>query len=66
MWQPRTPANSGFRRYIVQRMLAKQMARRAEAAGYSTLVLTADVGANGYRERNRRNNFALPTHYGPG
>jgi (S)-mandelate dehydrogenase len=54
-----------FQLYIVQRKLAEQMVRRAEAAGYSTLVLTTDVGVNGNRERDLRNNFGLPMHYAP-
>jgi (S)-mandelate dehydrogenase len=54
-----------FQLYIVQRKLAEQMVRRAEAAGYSTLVLTTDVGVNGNRERDLRNNFGLPMHYTP-
>ena len=52
--------------YIVQRKLAEQVVRRAEAAGYSTLVLTTDVGVNGNRERDLRNNFGLPMRYTPG
>jgi (S)-mandelate dehydrogenase len=52
-----------FQLYIVQRKLAEQMVRRAEAAGYSTLVLTTDVGVNGNRERDLRNNFGLPLRY---
>jgi (S)-mandelate dehydrogenase len=55
-----------FQLYIVQRKLADQMVRRAEAAGYSTLVLTTDVGVNGNRERDLRNNFGLPMRYTPG
>src|ERR1700730_18671605 len=54
-----------FQLYIVQRKLAEQMVRRAEAAGYSTLVLTTDVGVNGNRERGLRNHFGLPLHYTP-
>jgi len=54
-----------FQLYIVQRKLAEQMVRRAEAAGYSTLVLTTDVGVNGNRERDLRNNFGLPMRYMP-
>src|SRR5271166_1063639 len=54
-----------FQLYIVQRKLAEQMVRRAEAAGYSTLVLTTDVGVNGNRERDLRNNFGLPMRYTP-
>src|SRR5260370_3236018 len=41
------------------------MVHRAEAAGYSTLVLTTDVGVNGNRERDLRNNFGLPLRYTP-
>ncbi len=52
-----------FQLYIVQRQLAEQMVRRAEAAGYSTLVLTTDVAVNGNRERDLRNNFGLPLRY---
>jgi (S)-mandelate dehydrogenase len=55
-----------FQLYIVQRKLAEQMVRRAVAAGYSTLVLTTDVGVNGNRERDLRNNFGLPMRYTPG
>ena len=58
--------NLWFQLYIVQRKLAEQMVRRAEAAGYSTLVLTADVAVNGNRERDLRNNFGLPLSYTPG
>jgi len=36
-----------FQLYIVQRKLAEQMVSRAEASGYSTFVLTTDVGVNG-------------------
>jgi (S)-mandelate dehydrogenase len=55
-----------FQLYIVQRKLAEQMVHRAEAAGYSVLVLTTDVGVNGNRERDLRNNFGLPLRYTPG
>lgn len=54
-----------FQLYVAQRKLAEKMVRRAEAAGYSTLVLTTDVGVNGNRERDLRNNFGLPVHYTP-
>jgi (S)-mandelate dehydrogenase len=49
-----------------ERKLAEQMSSPAEAAGYSTLVLTTDIGVNGNRERDLRNNFGLPMHYTPG
>ena len=54
-----------FQLYIAQRKLAEGMVRRAEAAGYSTLMLTADVAVNGNRERDLRNNFGLPVRYTP-
>jgi (S)-mandelate dehydrogenase len=54
-----------FQLYIVQRKLVEQMVRRAEAAGYSALVLTTDVGVNGNRERDLRNHFGLPLNYSP-
>jgi (S)-mandelate dehydrogenase len=54
-----------FQLYIVQRKLAEQMVRRADAAGYSALVLTTDVGVNGNRERDLRNHFGLPLNYSP-
>jgi (S)-mandelate dehydrogenase len=54
-----------FQLYIVQRKLAEQMVRRADAATYSTLVLTTDVGVNGNRERELRDQFGLPLHYTP-
>jgi (S)-mandelate dehydrogenase len=49
-----------FQLYVVHRTLAEQLVNRALATGYSTLVLTADVAVNGYRERDLRNNFKLP------
>jgi (S)-mandelate dehydrogenase len=41
------------------------MVHRAEAVGYSTLMLTADVAVNGNRERDLRNTFGLPVRYTP-
>lgn len=38
----------------------KQLLRRAEKAGYSAIVLTVDLPVLGIRDRNSRNNFALP------
>jgi (S)-mandelate dehydrogenase len=54
-----------FQLYIVQRKLAEEMVRRADAAGYSALVLTTDVGVNGNRERDLRNHFGMPLNYTP-
>ena len=54
-----------FQLYVVHRSLAEQMVERALAAGYTTLVLTSDVGVNGYRERDLRNAFKMPMSYTP-
>lgn len=53
-----------FQLYVVHRKLAELLVRRALAAGYTTLVLTTDVGVNGKRERDMRNGFGLPMKYG--
>jgi 4-hydroxymandelate oxidase len=37
------------------------LVNRAEAAGYRAIVLTVDLPVLGYRERDRRSGFALPT-----
>ncbi len=52
-----------FQLYVVHRKLAEQLVRRALAAGYTTLILTTDVGVNGKRERDLRNGFAMPVRY---
>lgn len=52
-----------FQLYIVHRKLAEGLVRRALAAGYTTLILTTDVGVNGKRERDMRNGFSLPVRY---
>jgi isopentenyl diphosphate isomerase/L-lactate dehydrogenase-like FMN-dependent dehydrogenase len=41
-----------------------QLVRRAESAGYSAIVLTADFPLAGNRERDARNRLAYPTVYG--
>jgi isopentenyl diphosphate isomerase/L-lactate dehydrogenase-like FMN-dependent dehydrogenase len=38
----------------------KQLLQRAEKAGYSAIVLTADLPVLGIRDRNVRNSFTLP------
>lgn len=38
----------------------EEVVRRAEAAGYKAIVLTADTPVLGNRERDTRNNFSLP------
>ncbi|MFC4518483.1 alpha-hydroxy-acid oxidizing protein [Cupriavidus pinatubonensis] len=54
-----------FQLYIVHRKLAEGLVRRALTAGYTTLILTTDVGVNGKRERDMRNGFSLPVRYSP-
>lgn len=52
-----------FQLYIYKdRNLTEQLVRRAEAAGYSALVLTVDVPVWGQRLRDMRNKFSLPSH----
>ena len=52
-----------FQLYIVHQELAKQMVQRALDSGYTTLIVTLDVGVNGYRERDLRNQFGLPLKF---
>ena len=54
-----------FQLYVVHQELANQMVKRALQAGYTTLVITVDVGVNGNRERDLRNQFGLPMKYTP-
>jgi (S)-mandelate dehydrogenase len=54
-----------FQLYVVHQELASQMILRALKAGYTTLIVTLDVGVNGYRERDLRNEFGLPIHISP-
>lgn len=54
-----------FQLYVVHPELAEQMVKRALNAGYTTLVITVDVGVNGNRERDLRNQFGLPMRYTP-
>jgi len=52
-----------FQLYVVHRKLAELLVKRARHAGCTTLILTADVGVNGKRERDIRNGFGLPMKY---
>lgn len=54
-----------FQLYVFHRDIADDLVRRAQAADYAALVLTTDVGINGFRERDMRNNFKLPMRYSP-
>jgi 4-hydroxymandelate oxidase len=50
-----------FQQYFFKdRGLTLEMARRAEAAGYSALCVTLDAKVKPKRERNMRNNYAGP------
>ncbi len=56
-----------FQLYVMgDRELAERMMKRAFDAGFSALILTADVPVSGYRERDARNGFRLPFKYSPG
>jgi 4-hydroxymandelate oxidase len=55
-----TPA--WFQLYVYRdRALTRALVERAEAAGYEALVLTVDAPLLGKRERDARNQFALPS-----
>ena len=43
--------------------LTTQLVRRAEAAGYRGLVVTVDTAYVGYKERDIRNDFAMPLRF---
>ena len=50
-----------FQLYVQpDRSISKELARRAEAAGYRALCLTVDTPQLGRRERDVRNHFTLP------
>ncbi len=56
-----------FQLYVNEdRALSKELAQRAEAAGYRAIVLTVDLATPGYREREYRQNFTPPPEVGPG
>ncbi|MDQ3877234.1 MAG: alpha-hydroxy-acid oxidizing protein [Actinomycetota bacterium] len=42
------------------RALSEELVKRAEVAGYSALVVTADLPVPGYRERDVRNEMPIP------
>lgn len=46
-----------FQLYPLNEEVTASLTNRARLAGYSTLVVTVDVPANGNRERDRRNGF---------
>lgn len=61
--QQRKKAPQWFQLYIHRdRGLSRALVQRAEAAGYHALCLTVDAPILGRRERDCRNEFALPPH----
>jgi 4-hydroxymandelate oxidase len=56
-----TTAPLWFQIYVYRdREITRRMVQRAEASGYTALVLTVDVAVAGNRERDVRNRFKLP------
>ncbi len=50
-----------FQLYVYPSLeIAEKLVHRAEAAGYSAIVLTADLPVLGNREKDRRNNVTIP------
>jgi (S)-mandelate dehydrogenase len=54
-----------FQLYVFSKSMSQQLVERANAAGYSKLILTVDLGVDGLRERDIRNGFKLPLNYSP-
>lgn len=54
-----------FQLYVLNKQIAFSLIQRALKAGYTTLIVTLDVGVNGNRERDIRNNFKLPLKITP-
>ncbi|APW40893.1 alpha-hydroxy-acid oxidizing enzyme [Rhodoferax koreense] len=50
---------------LKRRDAAVRLVERARAAGFEALVLTVDVPVGGKRERDLRNDFAMPFRYTP-
>ncbi len=60
-----TPGPKWFQLYVWKdRALVKAMLDRAKLAGFKTLILTVDFAITGNRERDPRNGFTIPPHYG--
>ena len=55
------PEHGWYQVYVARdRNITEDMTRRADALGFSTLVVTVDVPTRVNRERNRRNGFGRP------
>lgn len=58
-------ASRWFQLYVHRdRAVSRDLVSRAEAAGYSAIVLTADLPVAGYRERDLRNGLQYPERFG--
>ena len=56
-----------FQTYVYKdRALTREMAARAEAAGYEALIVTVDTQLLGNRERDIRNGFVIPPRFSAG
>lgn len=62
----RSDGERWYQLYVFHVDAANSLVRRALEADYSTLVLTTDVGINGFRERDIRNGFGLPFRFSAG
>ncbi len=59
------PGPRWFQLYVYkERAVTTELVARAEAAGYRAIVLTVDTPVLGRRERDARNDFALPAGMG--
>ena len=55
-----------FQAYVLkQRAQTMRLMERARAAGYEALMITADIPVGGKRERDLRNDFAIPFRFTP-
>lgn len=55
------PEHGWYQVYAARdRSIVEDMVKRAEACGFSTLMITVDVPVGANRERNRRNGFGRP------
>ncbi|WP_353476116.1 alpha-hydroxy acid oxidase (plasmid) [Salipiger sp. H15] len=60
------PSSAMFQLYVgASTEITEDLIARAEAAGYESLVVTADVARPGRRLRDLRNGFGLPLTYTP-
>lgn len=62
MYTSATVLNPPYIYFIFCREVTLNLVRRAEAAGFTALVLTVDAPMFGIRHADARNKFALPPH----